>query len=68
MLPRWLSIVRRKPPASIVPPNWLHAVEGTVEYLARRYNLEVVQRDLQSDGKRYPSFRIEFFKELTKRL
>ena len=64
----WLRGIRRQPPVSIVPPNWQHAVDGTVEHLARRYNLAVVERDLQGDGKRYPSFKIEFFKELIKRL
>lgn len=66
---RWLGGFRRKlNTESVVPPNWQHAAEGALDYLARRYNLPIVQKDLQGEGKRFPAFRDEFFRELTKRL
>ena len=59
----------RKPNgASVVPPNWQHATEGTLEYMARRYNFDIVQRDLQGPNKRFPAFKDEFWRELIKRL
>ena len=52
----------------VAPPNWHRAVEDTIEVLARRYNLDMVQRDLQGPNKRFPVFKDDFFRELTKRL
>jgi hypothetical protein len=65
---RWLGSIRCRPSESVVPPNWQHATEGTLDYLARRYNLPVVQKDIQGEGKRFPAFKNEFFRELAKRL
>ena len=63
------SLFGRKPNwSSVVPPNWQHATEGTLEYLARRYNLDAVQRDLQGQNKRFPVLKDEFWKEMAKRL
>jgi hypothetical protein len=53
---------------SVVPPNWQSATEDTLEVLGRKYNLDAVQRDLQGANTRFPAFRDEFWREMTRRL
>ena len=66
---RWWPWRRRRPPSSsAVTDDWHFAAESTLEVLARKYNLDMVKKDLQGPNKRFPAFRDEFFRELTKRL
>lgn len=51
-----------------IPPNWSIAMGDALETLGRRYHLPAVEKDFQGPNQRFPAFRDEFWREVTKRL
>lgn len=63
-----LTIAPPKQADSLVPPDWSVAVGAALETMARRYHLPTVAVDFRGPNERFPSFREEFWREVSKRL